>query len=58
MATWDDNNEENKDTVVHDEKREKILVPVPRYKNAQEESTSDDPARDEVPSIPRRWYIY
>ena len=56
MATWDDNNEENKDTVAHDEKREKILVP--RYKNAQEELTPDAPARDEVPSIPRSWYIY
>ncbi len=58
MVMWEETNWENKDTIEHDEKRENTFVPVRCKKPAQEEVITDEPVKDEVYKIPRRWHIY
>ncbi len=58
MMIWEETNWENKDTIEHDEKREKSSVPVRCHKRAQEEVITDEPVKDEAYKIPRRWHIY
>ena len=41
-----------------EDEREKVLVPVHRRKDIQEEELQEVPEEQEVREVPRRWYVY
>ncbi len=42
----------------HEEEMEKVLVPVRCRKDTHEEQHSEEPGKEKVWEIRRRWYIY
>ena len=42
----------------YDEEREKVLVPVRSRRGTHEEQRPEEPGKERVRQIRRRWYIY
>ena len=58
MERWEDDSFGTVSETEHDEEREKVLVPVRSHKDTHEEQSPEEPGKQRVREIPRRWHIY